>query len=91
MPIRKWQKRARNLVAGDVVMMCYEGNLKDDYRLARVLEVYPDQNGLVRTVRVGYRQKNKTERKDVYKRKPLVEEKVAVQRLCLLVPCEKED
>ena len=91
MPIRKWQKRARNLVAGDVVMMLYEGNLKDDYRLARVLQVYPDQNGLVRTVRVSYRKKNKNERADVYRKKALVEEKVAVQRLCLLVPCDEND
>ena len=70
-------------------MMFYEGNLKDDYRLARVLQVYPDQSGLVRTVRVGYRQRNKTERADVYRKKALVEEKVAVQRLCLLVPLEE--
>ena len=67
-------------------MLYYEGNLNDDYRLAKVLEVYPDHNGLVRTVKIGYRQRSKTERADSYKKKPLVKEDVAVQRLCLLVP-----
>ena len=72
-------------------MLYYDGNLKDDYRLAKVLEVYPDQNGLVRTVKIGYRQRNKTERAEVYKKKSLVKEDVAVQRLCLLVPYEEEN
>ena len=35
MPIRKWQRRSKNLTVGDIVMMYYEGNIKDDYRLAK--------------------------------------------------------
>ena len=85
-PIRKWKKRRENLSVGDIVMLYYEGNLKDDYRLAKVLDVYPDERGLVRTVKIGYRKRNKKEKVDVYKPKPLVEEKIAVQRLSLLVP-----
>ena len=65
-------------------MMKYAGNVKDEYRLARVLEVYPDSKGLVRTVKVGYRRRDKREGSDVYWKKPLVEERVAVQRLAML-------
>ena len=65
-------------------MMKYSGNMNDDYRLARVLEVFPDSKGLVRTVKVGYRKRDKREKPGVYWKKPLVEEKVAVQRLALL-------
>ena len=65
-------------------MMCYPNQLKDDYRIAKVLEVYPDEKDLVRTVRVGYRRRNKREQADTYWKKPLVEEVVAIQRLSIL-------
>ena len=49
-------------------------------------ETYPDEKGLVRTVCVCYRRRDSREDPLVYKSKPLVEEKVSVQRLSLLVP-----
>ena len=49
-------------------------------------ETYPDKKGLVRTVSVSYRRRDSREDPLVYKSKPLVEEKVSVQRLSLLVP-----
>ena len=85
-PITRWKKKKENLQVGDVVMMIYAGNLKNDYRLARVLKTHPDRSGLVRTVTVGFRRKNNREKPEVYKSKPLVEEQVSVQRLSLLVP-----
>ena len=86
MPVKKWKHPRKNLEVGDVVMMYYPGNLKDDYRLAKVLKTHPDSQGLVRTVTIGYRKRDKREKVDSYKSKPLVEEQVAVQRLSLLVP-----
>ena len=74
----------RNLKPGDIVMMKYAGQIHDDYRLARVLEVFPDKKGLVRTVKVGFRRRDKREKSDVYWKKKLSEEIVAVQRLALL-------
>ena len=71
-------------------MLHYEGNIKSDYRLAKVLEVHPDSRGLVRTVTIGYRRRNKKEKAEVYQKKPLVQEQVALQRLCLLVPKDEE-
>ena len=65
-------------------MMCYPNQLKDDYRIAKVLEMYPDEKNLVRTVRVGYKRREKQEHGDTYRKKPLVEEVVAVQRLSIL-------
>ena len=81
----------KNLQVGDVVMMNYPGNIQDDYRLAKVTKVHPDKLGLVRTVTVGYRRRNKREVNtiDNYRSKPLVEEQVAVQRLSLLVPANE--
>ena len=40
-------------------MMCYPNQLKDDYRIAKVLEMYLDEKDLVRTVRVGNRRHEK--------------------------------
>ena len=96
MPVKRWKKKQPNLSVNDVVMMIYPGNLKNDYRLAKVLRVHPDRNGLVRTVTVGYRKRDSREPRDVYRSKPLTEEEVSVQRLSLLVAaadrgCSDED
>ena len=78
---KKWKKKQENIVIGDIVMLRYAGHFKDDYCLARVSEVHPDDEGLVRVVTVKYRKKNPRESKIVYKSKPLLTEKVAVHRL----------
>ena len=83
-PCRRWKDAKKNLKPEDVVMMKYTGQINDDYRLARVLEVFPDKKGLVRTVKVAFRKRDKREKPDVYWKKPLCEEIVAVQRLALL-------
>ena len=84
MPMKKWKKTSKNLLVGDVVMMQYKGNITDDYRLARVVNVFPDNRGLVRSVRVSYRKKNKWEKPEEYRSKPLISENIGVQRLSLL-------
>ena len=83
-PCRKWKDKKRNLRVGDVVMMVYKGNLVDDYRLAMVTQVFPDERDIVRTVEVSYRKRSKRESPEVYRSKPLVREKIGVQRLSLL-------
>ena len=49
-------------------------------------EVFPDKDGLVRTVKIGYRRRDKRESSEVYSKKPLTIESVGVQRLSLLLP-----
>ena len=83
-PCRRWKDIRKNLKVGDLVLMKYEGNIQDDYRRARVVEVYPDQKNLVRTVKVGYRKRDRREKPEVYWKKPLTEQVVDVQRLAVL-------
>ena len=83
-PCRRWKDVRKNLKIGDIVMMKYNGNLRDDYRLPRVKEVYPDSKGLVRTVKVNYRRRDKREPAESYWKKKLEEEIVAVQRLAII-------
>ena len=82
-PCRKWK-------IGDVAMMVYKGNMVDDYRLVRGVHVFPDEKGLIRTVKVAYRRKDRREKPEVYKSKPLAEEVVGVQRLALLQAAGEE-
>ena len=89
-PCRKWKSPSKNLQPGDIVFMYYPSSIKDDYRLAKVVETFPDKKGLVRSVRVCYRKRNKREKVTVYKAKPLTEEIVAVQRLSLLLPASEQ-
>ena len=88
-PLKRWKTAQRNLKVKDVVMMLYQGNLRNEYRLAKVTAVFPDSKGHVRTVKVAFRRKDKSDDKNSYKGKPLTEEIVSVQRLSLLVPLEE--
>ena len=83
-PCRRWKEVRKNLKRNDVVMMKYAGNMRDDYRLARVEETYPDEKGLVRTVKVSFRRRDKREPVNVYWKKTPVEEIVPVQRLAII-------
>ena len=85
-PCTRWRKEVRNIEVGDIVFMFYPSSIKDEYRLARVVETFPDQKGLVRSVRVSYRRRDKRESSLSYKSKPPIEEIVAVQRLSVLLP-----
>ena len=68
-------------------MMKYDGNLEDDYRLARVIETFKDNKGLVRSV--CYRRRDKREPAAEYWKKALSIEIVPVQRLALLQAYEE--
>ena len=83
-PCKRWKEIKKNLKVDDIVLMKYDGNIKDDYRLAKVTEVFKDEKGLVRKVKVSFRRRDKRESRDVYWKKPLSSEIVAVQRLSLL-------
>jgi hypothetical protein len=81
-------KRNTNLRTGDVCLLMYDNKIKNTYRLCRIAEVFESEDGLVRTVRVGYRER-RAGAAHVYKSTALTEMEVAVQRLVLLVPEEE--
>ena len=85
-PCKKWKHPKSNLNVGDIVMVNYSNNFVDDYRIARVSKVFPDEKGLVRTVEIEFRPRNKREPARVYASKPLTKEVVHVQKLSMLQP-----
>ena len=83
-PCKRWKEVKKNVKVDDIVMMKYPGNMRDDYRLARVSETFPDEKGLVRTVKVSYRKRDKREPHDVYWKKAPISEIVPIQRLAII-------
>ena len=47
----KWQNKTRNLSPGDIVLVV-ESTPRNSWLMARVIETFPDSNGLVRSVKV---------------------------------------
>ena len=76
LPYRRWRRSQENLGVGDIVLMWFPGIKKGYYRLAKVVNVYPDEEGLVRTVRIVYRKTNSLEARDVCGSNNLVNEEL---------------
>ena len=47
---QKWTEEKRNLKVGDVVLLKDEGETRSKWPMARVVEVHPSYDGLVRSV-----------------------------------------
>ena len=78
---KRWKFKKENITVGDLVMLKYPGQFKDDYCVAKVIKAEPDKDGLVRKVVVAFKKRNPRESKMIYKSKPLLHEEVAVHRL----------
>ena len=53
---QKWTRPARNLTVNDVVLVHDKGLPRNTWLLGRIVEVYPDPSGLVRTVKLQTKQ-----------------------------------
>ena len=89
-PFNRYKDAARheNLGAGDVCLLKFDSKVKPEYRLCKVLEVKPDQEGLVRTVVVGFRPRDRRDQTLPYVGKELQKLEVGVKRLVLIQPSE---
>ena len=65
LPVQRWKREEKNLIVGDVVLLTFPGNVKDDYILARVPQVHTEEKNLVRRVSVKYKRKNAREARSV--------------------------
>ena len=78
----------RNLVPGDVCQLLYKTKVSSYYRLCVVKEVKPSEDGVVRTVVVGLRNRRSKDSKAGHSEPVKLE--VGVQRLCLILPREDQ-
>ena len=73
------------------MLILYEKKVsKGDYRLGRILSVLPDCHGLVRTVVVGVRAKER-DRTAKYVPKPLEKIQLGIQCIAVIYPVEEQD
>lgn len=49
---KKWQRPERNSTVGDVVLLNEENHPRCDWRLARIVETFPEADGFVRKVKL---------------------------------------
>ena len=84
----KASKRHINLRVGDVCLIKYENKIKADYRYCRIVNIFPDEEGVVRTVEVKLRPRDQRDKALPYKAKAPVKMIVGVQRLVLVTPQE---
>ena len=85
-PCKKWRTAVRNLEVEDICLLYYPGSLTARYKLVKVVEVHPDERGIVRTVSIIYKKKNKKEKPEELKKNSMVKERIGVQRLILIQP-----
>ena len=79
----------RNLEPGDVCQLLYKTKVSSFYRLAVVKRILLSEDGVVRTVVVGLR--NRRLKSAKAGRMETVELEVGVQRLCLILPREEQN
>ena len=79
----KWHTNRRNLKVDDVCL------LQDEWKMAKVVEIYPDRNGTVRNIQVLI--KPNQDETSKYKSSQGYEVKRQVSKLLLLVPAEDQE
>ena len=58
---KRWKKKCVNINEGEIVMLCFPGQFKDEFVIARVDETHKSNDGLIRQVTVSFRRKNSKE------------------------------
>ena len=87
---RKWNAEVRNLLVGDVVLVLDKDSLTNSYRVAKVTEATPSDDGKVRSVKVVYKRYKKEEEGTLkYTGGSSTEVTRSVQNLVLLVPIDE--
>ena len=87
---RKWTQEFRSIRVGDIVYVADSNVVRGEYRLARVIEVHPGSDGIVRRVTVRY-VIYKSIGKDMKLRDGrIISVERSVQRLALIVPVEEQ-
>jgi hypothetical protein len=84
----KWREERRNLVVGDVVIVADSDVFRGSYRLARVIQVFPGADGMVRRARIAYKNYKVGENVCEYSGVPDTVVERSVQKLALLVPVD---
>ena len=90
-PYKRWRVEKENIAVGDICFLMTDTKVgSPGYRLCRVEAVFPDSNGVVRTVKVAMRPRDSRELLLPYKSKDLWLTDVSVQRLVMVLPFKEQ-
>ena len=90
-PYKRWKHEHRSPQVKDIVLVHYDKRVgKGEYRLGRITAVRRDSHGIVRTVTVSMRGKDK-DKPLPYISRPLDTLDVGVQRIAVICPVEDQD
>ncbi|KAK0133431.1 hypothetical protein N1851_031062 [Merluccius polli] len=73
---QKWNTKRRNFQCGDVVLVVDPNAPRGSWILGRIIEVFPDLKGLVRSVKI------KTQNNILAR---------PIMKLCLMLECDEDD
>ena len=87
---KKWNNEVRNLCVGDIVLILENDSITKTYKLAKVSETLPSDDGLVRKVKLNYMHYKKAENgTQIYTGGNNQEITRSIHRLVLIVPVEE--
>ena len=88
----KWRSASRNLQIGDIGHVKYNRTIgQHEWRLAMVETAVPDDDGVVRTVTVAFRPRNKRDNGKPYVSKNAHRLQIGVQRFAVLLAREERE
>ena len=88
---QKWHTAARNLRVGDVVLIQDSNQIRGQWKLGKVSEVFPGDDGRVRKVHVIYKNPRLGEPSNKYSGKDYTTIERSTNRLVLLVPVDDKN
>ena len=88
---QKWHTAKRNLKTGDIVLIQDSNQIRGQWKLGKVSEVFPGEDGRVRKVQVSYKNRKPGEPPHKYTGRGFVTVDRSVNRLVLLLPVDEKE
>ena len=88
---QKWHTAKRNLKTGDIVLIQDSNQIRGQWKLGKVSEVFPGEDGRVRKVQVSYKNLKPGEPRHKYTGRGYVTVERSVNRLVLLLPVDEKE
>ena len=91
-PSYKWKQKYRDVQQGDIVLLKDSNQLRGEYRLARVKEIFPGEDGHIRRVKLEY--KNLQQTGDIQnavgdlKRSSFITVERSIHNIAVIVPAD---
>ena len=88
---QKWHTMKRNLKKGDIVLIQDSNQIRGQWKLGKVSEVFPGEDGIVRKVHVTYKNPKQGEPAYIYNGRGYITVERSVNRLVLLLPVDEKE